>query len=126
MAEPLKVMFFCLGNICRSPLAEGLFRHKVEQRGLTDRFHIESAGTSSYHVGEFDVLVAMDEANRRGALGFGLDKPIHLLRQWERDPGDRELGVPDPWGGGRSQFDLVFDICDQCCEALLNELEAQL
>jgi protein-tyrosine phosphatase len=50
--EPIRVMFFCLGNICRSPLAEGLFRHKLEERGLQDRFHVESSGTSAYHVGE--------------------------------------------------------------------------
>lgn len=52
MGTPIKVMFFCLGNICRSPLAEALFRHKVNERGLTDAFHIESSGTSSYHIGE--------------------------------------------------------------------------
>lgn len=49
---PLRVMFFCLGNICRSPLAEAVFRHQVAARGLTDRFIIESSGTSDYHVGE--------------------------------------------------------------------------
>lgn len=47
-----RIMFFCLGNICRSPLAETLFRHKVSERGLEDRFYIESSGTSAYHVGE--------------------------------------------------------------------------
>ncbi|RAL25244.1 protein tyrosine phosphatase [Lujinxingia litoralis] len=45
-------MFFCLGNICRSPLAEALFRYHVEERDLGTRFHIESSGTSAYHVGE--------------------------------------------------------------------------
>lgn len=48
----ISLMFFCLGNICRSPIAEGLFRAKVEERGLTDQFHIESSGTSNYHAGE--------------------------------------------------------------------------
>lgn len=47
-----RVMFFCLGNICRSPLAEALFRYHVEARGLGDRFEIASSGTSGYHVGE--------------------------------------------------------------------------
>ncbi len=46
------VLFVCLGNICRSPLAEGVFRHLVEQEGLADRFEIDSAGTGAWHVGE--------------------------------------------------------------------------
>jgi protein-tyrosine phosphatase len=50
--EPLDVMFFCLGNICRSPLAEALFCHRIEQQGLEDAFRVESSGTSAYHVGE--------------------------------------------------------------------------
>ena len=50
--DKISVLFVCLGNICRSPLAEGIFRHHVEEAGLTDRFTIDSAGTSSYHVGD--------------------------------------------------------------------------
>ena len=46
------VLFVCLGNICRSPLAEGVFRHLVEEQGLADRFDIDSAGTGAWHVGE--------------------------------------------------------------------------
>ncbi len=52
MSRPIKVMFFCLGNICRSPLAEALFIYHARERGLENAFHIESSGTSSYHVGE--------------------------------------------------------------------------
>jgi protein-tyrosine phosphatase len=48
----LKVLFVCLGNICRSPLAEGVFRHMVAAAGLADKFIIDSAGTSSYHIGD--------------------------------------------------------------------------
>ena len=47
-----RVLFVCLGNICRSPLAEGAFRHHVESSGLADRFEIDSAGTAGYHAGE--------------------------------------------------------------------------
>lgn len=50
--RPIRVLFLCLGNICRSPLAEGVFRARVEERGLAARFEIDSAGTSSYHAGE--------------------------------------------------------------------------
>jgi protein-tyrosine phosphatase len=54
MAGPkkLKVLFVCLGNICRSPLAEGVFRHQVEAAGLADRIETDSAGTSAYHIGD--------------------------------------------------------------------------
>ena len=49
--SPTRVLFFCLGNICRSPLAEALFRYHVEQQGRGGDFQIASAGTSGYHVG---------------------------------------------------------------------------
>ncbi|WP_249755898.1 low molecular weight protein-tyrosine-phosphatase [Microvenator marinus] len=49
---PIKVMFFCLGNICRSPIAHGVFEHLVQERGLADKFDIDSSGTSGYHTGE--------------------------------------------------------------------------
>lgn len=50
--HPISVLFVCLGNICRSPLAEGVFRHLARQAGLEDQFVIDSAGTGSWHVGE--------------------------------------------------------------------------
>lgn len=51
-AHSVRVLFVCLGNICRSPLAEGVFRHLVHERGLGDRVRIDSAGTGAWHVGE--------------------------------------------------------------------------
>ena len=48
----IKILFVCMGNICRSPTAEGVFRHKVRQAGLEHLIHIDSAGTHAYHVGE--------------------------------------------------------------------------
>ncbi len=48
----IRVCFVCLGNICRSPTAEGVMRHLVEEHGLTGAFTIDSAGTDGYHVGE--------------------------------------------------------------------------
>lgn len=47
-----RVLFVCLGNICRSPLAEGVMRHLVRERGLDDRVEVASAGTGAWHVGE--------------------------------------------------------------------------
>lgn len=46
------VLFVCLGNICRSPLAEGIFRDKVKQAGLEEHFTVDSCGTSAFHIGE--------------------------------------------------------------------------
>ena len=52
MASKKRVLFVCLGNIVRSPLAENMFRHLAEQKGLGDVFEVDSAGTSAYHAGE--------------------------------------------------------------------------
>lgn len=49
---PVRVLFVCLGNICRSPMAEGVFQHLVDGAGLGDTITSDSAGTSGYHVGE--------------------------------------------------------------------------
>jgi protein-tyrosine phosphatase len=50
--KPLRILFVCLGNICRSPSAEGVFRQLVKSRGLDLQFEIDSAGTHAYHAGE--------------------------------------------------------------------------
>jgi protein-tyrosine phosphatase len=52
MPNEISVLFVCLGNICRSPMAEGVFRHILDQEGLSDRFRVDSSGTDSWHVGE--------------------------------------------------------------------------
>lgn len=46
------ILFVCLGNICRSPLADGIFCHLVKERGLEDHYTVDSAGTSAYHAGD--------------------------------------------------------------------------
>ena len=48
----IKVLFVCIGNICRSPTAQGVFEDVVAKAGLADRIQIDSAGTHAYHVGE--------------------------------------------------------------------------
>jgi len=48
----VKILFVCLGNICRSPLAEGIFRDLVDKKGLNDKFTCDSSGTSGWHIGE--------------------------------------------------------------------------
>lgn len=64
--EKVSVLFICMGNICRSPTAEGVFRHFVEQRGLQESIRIDSAGTHAYHSGEPSDRRAIAAAARRG------------------------------------------------------------
>ncbi len=61
-----KILFVCMGNICRSPTAEAVFRHYVEQAGLGEQIHIDSAGTHDYHVGEAPDRRARQAAQQRG------------------------------------------------------------
>jgi protein-tyrosine phosphatase len=65
-----RVLFVCLGNICRSPLAEGVFLHLVQEAGLGDRYEVDSAGTSAYHSGE-----RADPRSRAVAERHGIDLP---------------------------------------------------
>ena len=62
----ISVLFVCLGNICRSPAAEGAFIRAVEEAGLRDMFHIESAGTMGYHQGELPDPRMRKQASVRG------------------------------------------------------------
>ena len=62
----VRVLFVCLGNICRSPTAEGVFRHVVERAGLKDHIEIDSAGTHAYHIGDPPDLRSQEAARRRG------------------------------------------------------------
>ncbi|MFQ5595685.1 MAG: low molecular weight protein-tyrosine-phosphatase [Anaerolineae bacterium] len=62
----IRVLFVCLGNICRSPMAEGVFRHLVQQAGLADGFEIESGGTGGWHVGERPHRGTQRELRARG------------------------------------------------------------
>ena len=61
-----KVLFICMGNICRSPTAEGVFRHRVTRAGQTDNITIDSAGTHAYHVGSSPDGRAQTAAAKRG------------------------------------------------------------
>jgi protein-tyrosine phosphatase len=151
------VLFVCLGNICRSPLAEGVFHHLVNQAGLSDRFEIDSAGTGAWHVGErpdaraemvanqhgvqldsrarevteedlrrFDYVIAMDRENLRSlermAGAGGSEAEIRLLRDFDSEADGDD--VPDPYYGGGSGFETVYEMVHRCCQALLYRLNA--
>lgn len=62
-----KVLFVCMGNICRSPMAEGMFRRAVREAGLEQHVETDSAGTHAYHVGDTPDLRAQEAVRRRGA-----------------------------------------------------------
>lgn len=61
-----KVLFVCMGNICRSPSAEGVFRHLVQDAGLGEAVRVDSAGTHAYHLGEAPDARAQAAARKRG------------------------------------------------------------
>ena len=62
----VNVLFVCMGNICRSPTAEGYFQHVVKQAGLADKIHTDSAGTHAYHIGSPPDNRAQAAASKRG------------------------------------------------------------
>jgi len=62
----IKVLFVCLGNIYRSPLAEGIFRYHVQKRGLAEQFEIDSCGTAAYHIGEHPDVRSVSNAAKNG------------------------------------------------------------
>jgi protein-tyrosine phosphatase len=64
--KQIKVLFVCMGNICRSPTAEGVFRKVIAEQGKTNHFLIDSAGTHAYHVGEMPDSRAQQTARQRG------------------------------------------------------------
>ncbi|HEY8468558.1 MAG TPA: low molecular weight protein-tyrosine-phosphatase [Longimicrobiales bacterium] len=75
--QRIGVLFVCLGNICRSPLAEAVFRAQVKRAGLEDRFYVDSAGTSAYHEGEEPDPRAKQVARARGVELTGRARQIY-------------------------------------------------
>ncbi|GLZ85454.1 phosphotyrosine protein phosphatase [Metapseudomonas resinovorans] len=83
----MRVLFVCLGNICRSPTAEGVLRHKLREAGLAERVQVDSAGTGDWHVGK-----APDARTRVAAQRRGYDLSKQRARQVARgDFGDFDL-----------------------------------
>ena len=76
--RPVRVLFVCLGNICRSPLAEGLFQKKVIEAGLADQIEVDSAGTGGWHVG-----APPDRRMSATAARYGTDLSPLKARQLE-------------------------------------------
>lgn len=146
-----KVLFVCLGNICRSPLGEAIFNNKASELGM----EADSAGTAAYHVGEkpdhrsiavakrhgipidsrarkfvvedfdrFDYILAMDRQNYDDMRTLTHEKTDHLFLLREFDPEAKgKLDVPDPYYGGDEGFEHVFQMVDRSIDELIKYIQ---
>lgn len=150
-----KILMVCLGNICRSPLAEGILRSK-----LSEDFIVDSAGTGGWHAGEqpdkrsiltaknrgidisyqkarkftkadfenFDYIYVMDNQNFKDVLSLAENESQKKKVQMileEIFPGER-VDVPDPYYGGQDGFESVFDMLDQACDKIVNKIQKRV
>ncbi len=147
-----KILMVCLGNICRSPLAEGLLQSKIDPT----RFFVDSAGTGGYHVGEkpdersimvaakygldisqqrcrkltfndlkeFDYIYAMDRDNYRNILSLAETASEVAKVHLLLDSIDAgSLEVPDPYYGGKDGFEHVYKLIDAACQKIAAQLQ---
>jgi len=89
---PTRVLFVCLGNICRSPLAEGVFTHLAKERGVMDRFFVDSAGTGGWHSGEPPDARMTTVAKKRGVTLTSVARKVEPRTDF---PGDSGSGGAD-------------------------------
>ncbi|WP_038031508.1 low molecular weight protein-tyrosine-phosphatase [Thermonema rossianum] len=73
----IKVLFVCLGNICRSPMAEGIFKKLLKEEGLENKVMVDSAGTGSWHIGELPDRRTRQTAEKHGILLNSRARQIH-------------------------------------------------
>ena len=146
-----RILFVCLGNICRSPTAEGVMRRLVAQQGLEDEIEIDSAGTGGWHVGAPPDKRATEAARRRGTTLEGAARRFYPATDFDRfdlilamDAENRrdllalapdddtrakvrmflpgDRDVPDPYYGGADGFERVLDLVEEAAQELLDEI----
>jgi protein-tyrosine phosphatase len=79
-----RILFVCLGNICRSPSAEAVFKALVEQKGVAENFMIDSAGTYAYHEGEQADRRMQQHAIKRGYDLTSISRPFDPSHDWDK------------------------------------------
>ncbi len=152
MSKP-KLLFVCLGNICRSPTAEAVFRHKAKAAGLNAV--IDSAGTGGWHKGdlpdarareagghrgysfagqtarpvvdsdflEFDLILAMDRRNYSDLIAKAPGTQVGKIRMFLDFGSSGEKEVPDPYYGGPDGFEHVLDLIEDASDGLIAHLQ---
>ena len=148
----IRVLFVCLGNICRSPMAEAVFRHLVEDAGLQGSIEVDSAGTAGWvdspaHAGtldllkrngiaysglgrnivpedldEFDYVITMDEQNLRDVRALGVGSAL-VAPLMSFAPGSKARDVPDPYFDNR--FDAVYSLVHAGAKGLLEHVRKE-
>ena len=148
----VNVLFVCMGNICRSPTAECLFRSAVKERGIADKFHVDSAGTVGWNTGSEPDRRMRSAARKIGKVIRGSARQITTddfsqfdwLFCMDQDNYDDLIGmgadakktklllpfvkhlelreVPDPCYGGDSGFDQVLTLIDDAVQRLVDIL----
>ncbi|MEN0063052.1 MAG: low molecular weight protein-tyrosine-phosphatase [Myxococcota bacterium] len=148
MADRTGVLFVCLGNICRSPLAHALFVQKLSERGLLDTFEVDSAGTAAYHAGEPPDPRTVEVLRKHGVRALGTARQVvaadfdrfdHILAMDQSNlralqdlapkgaaarvhrmlEPTRGGDVPDPYYGGDQGFEHVYTLIDGALEEWL-------
>ncbi len=119
MNDRIRILFVCLGNICRSPLAEGVFRELLREQDLQDHFSVDSAGTGSWHVGEApdgrmrtlaaDKGVSIDDLRARQFAASDLDEFDHVLAMDKNNLHDILFLDPDESHGHKVRLFREFD-----------------